>query len=193
MIKKKNLRSNEEDHTTKVGGIRKNYMIKDLKEEDTKSRKYRQDFKEEDMTYIDNGHNVKIPICPDCIKEGKPFEFGESEKGYYHCKNLYKNKSGEYSQCWQVFKEDTKSKFKPLEKIKVQKTTEYLLAGDLKELVANNPDYYFDSDKVLLEAYKLNDDQLIKVVQEIGSKIKIKSVKKITEENIEESDSEVKK
>ena len=68
-------------------------------------RKYIGDYKESEMTLIDNGHSCKIPICPMCIKENKSYDFGDRET-HYHCKNLYKCDDGTIGQCCMVFKED---------------------------------------------------------------------------------------
>ena len=69
------------------------------------------------MTYIKNDSNVEMPICPECMKEGNEYEFGDSEDGYIHCKNLYivgeqpaeyEGKYGKYKmgQCHMVHKEE---------------------------------------------------------------------------------------
>ena len=63
--------------------------------------------------------------------------------------------------------------------------TDYMMAGDLKELVEENPDYSFDSPELKYKAYTFNEDLVCQIQQEIDSKVKIKSIIPVTHENIE--------
>ena len=66
------------------------------------------------------------------------------------------------------------------------KVTEHMLAGDLRKLILKNPDYSFGSVELLDEIYKIDENQLCEVKQEINSKVVIKSVEKVTKENVED-------